>query len=174
MCRGQVEGGVAQAIGSALYEADRGVISRHLRRTRSAGSALANASPALRCTVPSVADDPGASVADASEWRRFVIGREPCPALAFFFGDELGSFSPLLRDSIATVLVAGLLAGGHHYAPVGLGHIDCRPCGHLTCGLFERRKQHAAMGFGGVTVSGRGGPDDCAVWQFPGIPLCQR
>ena len=55
------------------------------------------------------------------ERRRFVVGSDPRLALSLFFSDEFGAFAAFGVDAIAAVLLAGLLALGHHHRALRAG-----------------------------------------------------
>jgi hypothetical protein len=69
-------------------------------------------------------------------------------------------------DAFSAVFGAGVVAARHHQRAVGLSHIHCRRNVQLPGGLLEYREQHAAKGFGGVGMPGRGGKNDGAVGQL--------
>ena len=60
----------------------------------------------------------------ASEGWRLVVGGEPGLALAFFFGDELGSLVAFLGDAVLSVLLARLFALGHHHVAIRAGLLE--------------------------------------------------
>ena len=74
--------------------------------------------------------------AERSERWWFVVGCEPGLALAFFFGDEFGSFASFGSDAVAARSCSRVcLRPGHLDAALGVGSIDCRRDDHLTRGL---------------------------------------
>ena len=75
-----------------------------------------------------------------------VVGGELGLALAFFFGDEFGAFAAFGVDAVAAVLFAGLFAGGHHRAPIGVGLVERRRDRQLTGGLGQRGNMLAPSG----------------------------
>ena len=101
-----------------------------------------------------------------------VGGGEPGLALAFFFGDEFGSFASFLVDAVAAVLFAGLLAPRHHHPAIGGGLSEGR-YRQLTRGLRSRRKHAGAMRFGGVGVPGPGRQNHRAVGQLLVCPAAR-